>query len=118
MKRKEKLNEKNNKIVVESTPKLASNYFSELYDDLEKLQKMTAKERIEFDADRIQLDFVHIILQYMERRNVTKKELAKKLKVSQKFLSDIFSSDERMDFVLLGRIYKVLDITYNMKMKD
>jgi len=118
MTKKEKLNEKNNKVVVESTPKKDSNLFYKIYKELEKMQKMTAKERVEFDADKIQLDFVHIILQYMELRKVSKKELAKRLKVSQSFLSDVFSSDKRMDFVLLGRIYKVLNITYNMHMKD
>ena len=65
--------------------------------------------------------FVHVIKELMIKQNITKKELAKKFKITKK-LENLFSSDELFDITLIAKLQRIFNtkliITTNEKTKE
>lgn len=85
------------------------------------LNNSSDKENLEFEKMVINNDFVHIIKELMIRQNITKKELAKTLKITNKKLENLFSSDELFDITLIAKLQRIFNtkliITTNEKTK-
>lgn len=85
------------------------------------LNNTSDKENLEFEKMVINGDFVHIIKELMIKQNITKKELAKTLKITNKKLENLFSSDELFDITLIAKLQRIFNtkliITTNEKTK-
>lgn len=86
------------------------------------LNNTSDKENLEFEKMVINGDFVHVIRNLMTKQNITKKELAKKLKITNKKLENLFSSDELFDITLIAKLQRIFNtkliITTNEKTKE
>lgn len=86
------------------------------------LNNSTDKENLEFEKMVINGYFVHVIKELMIKQNITKKELAKKLKITNKKLENLFSSDELFDITLIAKLQRIFNtkliITTNEKTKE
>ena len=73
------------------------------------------KEIISHSIINISLNFMHIIEQLMKQKNISKKELSKFLKISQKALDELFSGDKIIDFKTLAIIERLFKISFDIK---
>lgn len=71
-------------------------------------------ERIEYDAILLQYYFLSEFELAMERRNMTKAQLAKKLKCSPSWLTQMWRGDKRMSLVMAAKIAYTLGITLSI----
>ncbi|MFN0204311.1 MAG: helix-turn-helix domain-containing protein [Bacteroidia bacterium] len=68
------------------------------------------EERILFEAEKMQLDFLAEVGKILEEKKWSKKDFAEKLGVSKSFISQIFSADKLMSMKLLAQIKQLLQI--------
>ena len=71
------------------------------------------KERINFMADRIQLDILARMSDIMKKKNISRSDIAEKLNVSKSFVSQLFSCDKRLNLKTLARLEKVLGADFH-----
>lgn len=71
------------------------------------------KERLNFFADRIQLDILASVADMMKKMEITQSDIAEKLKVSKSFVSQLFSCDKRLNLKTLARLEQVLGAEFH-----
>ena len=71
------------------------------------------KERINFMADRIQLDILASVADIMKQKGITRSDIAKKLTVSKSFVSQLFSCDKRLNLKTLARLEQILGTEFH-----
>ncbi len=77
------------------------------------------KEELEHDARMIMYRFLSEIENIENSGNPIKKnELAKKLKVSPSFITQLFNGDKLMNFTLLAKIQDAFNITFEIKARS
>ena len=80
------------------------------------------KDKQRFFAERLQLKFLSLVEEEMEQRNISKKHLADKLRVSKSYVSQIFAADALLNVKTLGKIEDMLgiqfDVSINTKFDD
>ena len=72
------------------------------------------KEKLEFDIERFQLNFVHEILILMEEQNIEKEKLAKLLGITEKKLSEYFAVDRLFDLKIMFKLQEIFDIKFKI----
>lgn len=67
------------------------------------------KENFEFEKMCINADFMSVINKLMRDKNISKKQLARKLKISLKKLELLFSCDEFIDIDLIVKLQRIFN---------
>ena len=90
-----------------------------MIDELEEL--FTFKddtERIEIKASFIQLDILDEIKKLMEEKNISRTELAEKLKKSKSFVSQLFSGDKALNLKMIAQFQEIFNVKFIPSFKD
>jgi transcriptional regulator with XRE-family HTH domain len=80
----------------------------------ERLRFKDDFEKIEFLADSIQLDILH---QLTDNTNIRKTDIAKKMRVSNSFISQLFSGDKRLSLNHLVTLIYHYDLDFKFELK-
>lgn len=75
-------------------------------------------EVLEFKVDQLQLKTINKILKIMKTRNISQKELAKKIKTSASYISQVFSSDKPLSLKTIVKIQEALNIKTDINFND
>lgn len=82
--------------------------------DFNKLLKFKSiDDRLHFQIEMLQLSIISQIIIYMDKNNITKKELAYNLNMTENTLTKIFTADK---IITIKTLTKFLDIL-NLKIK-
>ncbi len=71
------------------------------------------EERIEVKASFIQLDILNEVKVLMEEKNISKTELARKLKKSKSFVSQLFSGDKLLNLKTIAQFEEIFDVKFS-----
>lgn len=71
-------------------------------------------EKLEFEIETLHFDFVEEIKILMDKKSMKSKDLAKKLKVSESFISQLFTGEKLLNLKLLTKIQKVFDVRFRI----
>ena len=86
-----------------------------------KVDKIVAfrskKEKHEFQIIAFHLDIMNKIKCEMDKQGLTQKDLAKKLKVSKSYVSQLFSGDKILNLSMINDIKNVLGCTINFDLQ-
>jgi hypothetical protein len=85
---------------------------------LRRFEKLLAfendKEKLEFEASKIHLDFIVDLSGIMEEKGISKSMLAEQLGTSKSYISQLFSGDKLINLILLARIQRIFQINFNV----
>ena len=87
---------------------------SGIKDKLDLILENTPEEQIEFDAQIIAFQFLSIIDEEMEKQNISKKELGKRIGKSSSFITQIFKGDRKPNWHILARMQQVLGLEFKI----
>jgi len=83
--------------------------------DLAEILSFDGKdEKLEFEVVTLHFDFIEEIKSLMDKHSMKNKDLAKKLKVSDSFISQLFAGEKLLNLKLLTRIQKIFDIRFRI----
>jgi transcriptional regulator with XRE-family HTH domain len=74
-------------------------------------------ERDEFAAERLQLDILHVVSIEMQRKGLTRSELAARVGVSRSYISQLFAGDTPLNLRTLVKIERVLGTRFKVSME-
>jgi len=83
-------------------------------DLVQLLNISTEQDRIDLDAELIQLHILEKISAIMDDRGMTRSELADKLETSRAFVTQMFSADRALNLKTLAKIQKALDVHFEI----
>lgn len=72
----------------------------------------TEDERLDFNASIIQLDILAEVARLMDERNISREQLAEKLGISRRKLSNLFSVDTFLDLKTISKFEKIFDVRF------
>ena len=75
-------------------------------------------DRIEFNADRIQLDLLGVVIRRMEELGVSKSELAARVGVSKSYVSQLIATDKRPSLKTLARLEDALQGRFSVRFSE
>jgi len=82
---------------------------------LDLLFPKTDKEKLEFEAQMIHLDFIARLQELMIYKNInSKKELADLLGITPSFVTQLFSGEKLINLKHLAKLQRILDIKYTI----
>jgi len=84
----------------------------------EALKFENEDERIELKASFIQIDILKEINTLMEEKNISRTELAKKLKKSKSFVSQLFSGDKALNLKMIAQFQEIFNAKFISQFKD
>ncbi len=92
-------------------------------DNIEKRFKALLKikndnEKIQIKAEMLHLDIMNEISQLMEKRLISKTQLAAKLNVSKSYITQLFTGDKLINLKQLSQIQDIFDVSFTIKSKD
>jgi len=76
------------------------------------------EERIDLKASFIQLDLLKEVNSIMEEKNISRTELAKKLKKSKSFISQLFSGDKALNLKMIAQFEEIFNAKFIPSFKD
>lgn len=80
---------------------------------LEELLKFENEEdRIDVKASFIQLDILDVVKSLMKEKNISRTELAEKLKKSKSFVSQLFSGDKALNLKMIAQFQEIFDAKF------
>lgn len=83
--------------------------------DLSKLLDFKSKKDIiRLQEELLHLKFISVIEQEMNRRNITKSELAEKINTSRSYISQLFTGDKMINIKTLNKIQRAFDIAFDI----
>ena len=69
-------------------------------------------EIIDFNASILSLEFTDLIEELMKNNDINKAQLARKLKTSKSYITQLFSGDKLINLKLLARIQRIFKIKF------
>lgn len=85
-------------------------------DDLQGLfQPRSEEKEIEHDSLMLMAAFLSEIELFQEKKNITRKELAEKIKTSPSYLTQVFRSKKPLNFLTLAKIKRALNLRFEVK---
>ncbi len=84
----------------------------------EALKFENEEDRIEVKASFIQLDILDEVKKLMEEKNISRTELAKKLKKSKSFVSQLFSGDKALNLKMIAQFQEIFNAKFIPAFKD
>ncbi|MBU2492653.1 MAG: helix-turn-helix transcriptional regulator [Bacteroidetes bacterium] len=89
---------------------------------LKKLEELlrfeNEEDRIDVKASFIQLDILAEIKNLMTEKNISRTELAEKLKKSKSFVSQLFSGDKALNLKMIAQFQEIFDAKFIPSFKD
>lgn len=76
------------------------------------------EERIDVKASFIQLDILAEVKKIMKEKNISRTELAEKLKKSKSFVSQLFSGDKSLNLKMIAQLQEIFDAKFIPAFKD
>ena len=67
------------------------------------------EDKLQFEAEMISLDLVHLIQSAMEEKELSKSELAKQVNASKSYITQIFSAEKLLNLKLLAKVLRALN---------
>jgi len=67
-------------------------------------------EKLQFEAEIIHLDIMNEIKILMDAKNIKKADLAKKLKTSKGYITQLFSGDKLINLKTIAKIQQIFDV--------
>ena len=77
----------------------------------------TDAELIEHRSKMIMFSFLHFVELEMEKRNMTKKDLAKELKTSASFVTKLFTGTKTINLLTIAKLEEIFDINFHVALK-
>ncbi len=71
-------------------------------------------DEIQFAAEMLHLDFMHLVKQRMDELGISKSELAAKVGTSKGYISQLFSGDRLVNLLMIARLQQALDIRFEI----
>jgi len=92
-------------------------------DDIEKRFKTLLKiknenEKIQIKAEMLHLNIINEISQLMDKRSISKTQLADKLNVSKSYITQLFTGDKLINLKLLSQIQVIFDVSFTIQPKE
>lgn len=85
----------------------------------ERFQQLTKHksedEEIQHDAQMLMFRFLTETQKYQDLQGVNRKSLAKRIKTSASYLTQLFRGDKPLNFITLAKFQKTLDITFKVE---
>ena len=81
------------------------------------LRFSTDTERIEHRSKMIMFNFLHIVELEMEKRRMTKKDLANELKTSASFITQLFTGTKTINLLTIAKLEEIFDISFQISLK-
>ncbi len=81
---------------------------------VEALKPQTQEEKIQFEAEKIHLDFIFLLKDLMERYGINRKQLAEKLGVAPSYLTQLFRGDRLLNLKMIAKIQEVFDVKFKI----
>jgi len=95
------------------------NKIESMLNELEEALKFENQEdRIELKASFIQIDILKEVKKIMEEKNISRTELAGKLKKSKSFVSQLFSGDKALNLKMIAQFQEIFDAKFIPQFKD
>lgn len=95
------------------------NKIESMISELEDLFKFEDEvERIELKASFIQIDILKEVKKIMEEKNISRTELAQKLKKSKSFVSQLFSGDKALNLKMIAQFQEIFDAKFVSSFMD
>ena len=69
-------------------------------------------EIIDFNASILSLEFTDLIEELMKNNDINKAQLARKLKTSKSYITQLFSGDKLINLKLLARIQRIFKVKF------
>ncbi|HPS29796.1 MAG TPA: helix-turn-helix transcriptional regulator [bacterium] len=64
-------------------------------------------EKIEFDAMKIQMEFLFKIQDIMDKRGISRKDLAQKMETSKAFVTQLFGTDKFLNMKTIAKLQNI-----------
>ncbi len=91
---------------------------NDLKSNFEDLFKPRSDEKeIEHDSFMLMAGFLSEIEAIQEQQDISRKELAEKIKISPSYLTQVFRSKKPLNFMTLAKIKRALNIRFEVKAK-
>lgn len=85
----------------------------------QKLLKIRSeKERARIKTEMMHLNIINEISLLMEKNSMNKKQLAKRLNISRRDITRLFTGDKIISITLLTRIQDIFSVSFNVKVTD
>lgn len=95
---------------------LKNNYIDEnLLKDLIKFS--SDNEKLKFETEIIQLDFMSYLDNLMKLNNLSKTDLAKKMKKSSSFITQLFSGDKQLNLKHIALFQRIFGVKFEISEK-
>ena len=92
---------------------------SKIQKDFEDIFAFTSEEeKIDFEAEKIHLDIMHKVSQLMDKFNMNKTDLAKKLKVSNGYITQLFTANKILNLKTIAKIQQIFSIKFSFIIKS
>lgn len=90
-----------------------------MINELEKALKFENEDdRIDVKASFIQLDILDVVKSLMKEKDISRTELATKLKKSKSFVSQLFSGDKALNLKMIAQFQEIFDAKFIPAFKD
>ena len=76
------------------------------------------EEENDLDNELIHLNFMHIIESIMKEKNMNKKDLADNLKISQSYITQLFTAEKFINIKTLGKIQRLFNVKFDIDYKS
>ncbi|HQO91246.1 MAG TPA: helix-turn-helix transcriptional regulator [bacterium] len=67
-------------------------------------------EKIEFDAMKMQMEFLFKIQDIMDKRGMSRKDLSEKMETSKAFVTQLFGLDKFLNMKTIAKLQNIFDI--------
>ena len=72
-------------------------------------------EKLELEAELLQLKFVGVIEELMEQENITRAELAERLSTSKSYITQLFAGDKLFNIKTLVKLQRALNFNFKIE---
>ncbi|HRI27111.1 MAG TPA: helix-turn-helix transcriptional regulator [Chitinophagales bacterium] len=72
------------------------------------------EEQLRFEAEKLHLQFMHLVQQAMEEKGMNKKQLADALQTTKGYISQLFAADRLLNLITLVKLENILDIRFEI----
>lgn len=77
-------------------------------------------DKLQFEAEMISLDLVHLIQSAMEEKDISKSQLAKQVSSSKSYITQVFSAEKLLNLKFLAKVLRVLNakLSFNLEFNN
>ena len=76
------------------------------------------RERLQFEAEIINLDIMHKIQCLMDEHSINKTELARRLNTSKGYITQLFTADKLINLKTLAKLQRIFQVKFDLNYKS